>query len=92
MRLIAEMVGQLDLHRALHQPLGQLRQQPARPGDLLLGPGAGQQLIDHLIRDPLATGLLDHPTQSGAVHGVIHPLPVQAPRLPPLQRGRRRLA
>ena len=52
MRLIADMVGQLDLHRPLHQPLGQLRQQPARPGDLLLGARAGQQLVDHLITDP----------------------------------------
>ena len=72
-RLIAQMVSQLDLHRALHQPLGQLRQQPARPGDLLLRRRAGQQLIDHLIGDPLAIGPRDHPPQSGAVHGVIHP-------------------
>ena len=50
MRLIAEMVGQLDLHRPLHQPLGQLAQQAARAGDLLLGPRAGEQLIDQLIR------------------------------------------
>ena len=55
MRLIAQMVGQLDLHRALHQPLGQLRQQPARSGDLLLRASARQQLIDHVarIRGPL---------------------------------------
>ena len=39
MWLVAEVVGQLDLHRALHQPLGQLRQQPTRPNDLVLGPG-----------------------------------------------------
>ena len=44
------MVGQLDLHRALHQPLGQLAQQAARSGDLLLGPGAGEQLVDQLVR------------------------------------------
>ena len=37
MRLVADVVGQLDLHRPLHQPLRQLRQQPAGPGDLLLG-------------------------------------------------------
>ena len=35
MRLKADMVGQLNLHRALHQPLGQLRQNPARARDLL---------------------------------------------------------
>jgi hypothetical protein len=56
------MVGQLDLHRPLHQAPGQLRQQPAGPGDLLLGLGAGQQPVDHLIRDPLAAGTLDHPS------------------------------
>ena len=47
--LIAEMVSQLDLQRALHQPLGELAQQSARPGDLLLSPGAGEQLIDHRV-------------------------------------------
>ena len=49
MRLIAQVVGQLNLHRALHQPLGQLAQQAARSGDLLFGPGAGEQLIDHRV-------------------------------------------
>ena len=44
------MVGQLDLHRPLHQPLRQLAEQPARPGDLLLRPGAGEQLVDQLVR------------------------------------------
>jgi hypothetical protein len=39
--LITEMVGQLDLQRALHQPLRQARQQAARPDDLLLRPRAG---------------------------------------------------
>ena len=87
MRLIAQMVSQLDLHRPLHQSLGQRRQQPARPGDLLLGPRAGQQLIDHLIRDPLATGPLNHPTQSRAVHGGIHPRPAQGPELLAPPRG-----
>jgi hypothetical protein len=43
-RLKAEMVGQLDLHRAL-----QLAQQTARAGDLLLGPRAGQQIVDQLV-------------------------------------------
>jgi hypothetical protein len=51
MGLIAEVVGQLDLHRPFHQPLGQLRQQPARPGDLLLGARAGEQLIEQLVRE-----------------------------------------
>ena len=50
MRLIAQMVGQLDLHRALHQPLGQLAEQTARAGDPFLGARPGQQLIDHLVR------------------------------------------
>ena len=80
-RLVAEMLGQLGLHRPLHQPLGQLREQPAGPDDLLLGPRAREQLVDHLVRDPLATGPLDHPTQSGAVHGVIHPRLAEPRRL-----------
>src|SRR5205823_2222533 len=35
MALIAEMVSELDLERPLHQPLGQLREHPAGPDDLL---------------------------------------------------------
>ena len=31
MRLIAKMVGQLDLDRSLHEPLRELRQQPPGP-------------------------------------------------------------
>jgi hypothetical protein len=53
-RLIPEVVGELDLHRALHQPLRQLRKQPARPDDLLLAPGAGEQLLDDLIGEELS--------------------------------------
>ena len=71
MRLIAEMVGQLDLHRALHQPLGQLRQQPAGPRDLLLAASARQQLVDHRVGDPLTVSSLDHRAQSRAIDGVI---------------------
>jgi len=48
---VAEVVGQLNLHRPLHQALGQLGEQPAGPGDLLLRRGASEQLIDHLIAD-----------------------------------------
>jgi hypothetical protein len=44
------MVGQLDSHRAFDQPLGQLREQSARPGDLFLGVSAGEQLVDQRIR------------------------------------------
>ena len=71
MRLIAQMVGQLDLHRPFHQPLGQLREQPPGPGDLLLGLSASQQPIDHLIRDPLAVGPLHHRTQCRVLDGVL---------------------
>src|SRR5205807_10338624 len=46
MRLIAEVLGQLNLHRPLDQPLGQLSEHAAGPGDLLLGRGAGEQLVD----------------------------------------------
>ena len=54
MRLVAEVLGQLRLHRPLHQPLGQLREHTARPDDLLLGPGAGEQLVDHLVGEAIA--------------------------------------
>jgi hypothetical protein len=53
-RLVAEMPGQLRRQGALHQPLRQLREHPARPDDLLLSPGTGKQLIDHLVRQLLA--------------------------------------
>ena len=53
-RLVAEMLGQLRRHRPLHQPLGQLREHPARPDDLLLGPGAREQLVDHLVGEAIA--------------------------------------
>ena len=54
MRLVAEMLGQLGRQRPLHQPLGQLREHPARPDDLLLGPGAREQLVDHLVGETIA--------------------------------------
>ncbi len=54
MRLVAQMIGQLDLHRSLHQPPCQLREQPAGPDDLLLGLGSGEQLVDDLVRQLLA--------------------------------------
>jgi hypothetical protein len=41
MRLVPEMVGQLDLERPLDQSLRQLPEHPARTEDLLLGPRAG---------------------------------------------------
>ena len=59
MRLVAEMVGQLDLERPLDQPLRQLPEHPARPEDLLLGPRAGQQLVNDLVRK-LAADLIRH--------------------------------
>jgi hypothetical protein len=52
-RLIPQVLSELDLHRALHQPLRQLRKQPARPDDLLLAAGAGEQLVDHPIQEKL---------------------------------------
>jgi hypothetical protein len=53
-RLIAEVLSELDLHRALHQPLRQLRKQPARPDDLLLTPSAGEELVDHVVGEELS--------------------------------------
>ena len=92
MGLIAEVVSQLDLHRPFDQPLGQLRQQPARPGDLLLGLRALKQLVDHLVRDLLAIVTLDHLTQSRVRHGVIDLAVAHTPSLLRSRRGRRRLA
>ena len=77
MRLVAQMLGQLDLQRPLDQPLGQLRQHPARPGDLLLGPGAGQQLVDHLIGDLSAVGQLERSAQPSSIDRVSHELVAQ---------------
>ena len=62
MRLVAQMVGQLDLQRPLDQPLGQPRQKPSRPGDLLLGPRSRQQLINDLI-GKLAAQIIRHAVQ-----------------------------
>ena len=72
MRLIANMVGQLNLHRALHQPLGQLRQNPARARDLLLAARAGQQLVKQLIRDPTAVRHAQSLTGAAAAHSPIY--------------------
>jgi hypothetical protein len=47
------MIGQLGVHRALHQPLGQLSEQPTGTNDLLLRLSAGEQLIDQLITETL---------------------------------------
>jgi hypothetical protein len=60
--LIADVIGQLDLQRALHQPLGQLRQHAARANDLLLAPSSRQQLVDDLVRE-LSADLIRHLTQ-----------------------------
>jgi hypothetical protein len=48
--LVAEMVGQLGLHRPLDQPLRQPAEQPLRAGDLLRRARAGEQLVDQLVR------------------------------------------
>jgi hypothetical protein len=57
--LVAQVIGQLDLERSLDQPLRQLRQQPARSDDLLLGLRSGQQLVNHLVGQ-LPTDLVRH--------------------------------
>jgi len=48
------MLGQLRRHRPLNKPLRQLREHTARPDDLLLGPGAREQLVDHLVGEAIA--------------------------------------
>jgi hypothetical protein len=57
--LIAEVIGQLDLERSLHQTLRQLRQQPAGPDDLLLAAGPRQELIDNVVRQ-LSADVIRH--------------------------------
>ena len=37
----------------LHQPAREIGQQATRTDDLLLGPGAGEQLVDELIAEPI---------------------------------------
>jgi hypothetical protein len=59
MRLIPEMVSQLNLERSLNQPLRQLAQQPARANDLLLGLRACQQLVNNIVRKP-ASDVIRH--------------------------------
>jgi len=54
MRLIPEMISQLDLERPLDQPPGQLREQTTGPDDLLLRLRAGQQLVNNIVREPAA--------------------------------------
>ncbi len=49
--LIAQVVGELDLHRPLDQPFRQLAQQPARARDLLLRSGPREELVDELVRE-----------------------------------------
>jgi hypothetical protein len=47
---IAEVIGQLTLQGGLQQPLGQLLQQPALPGQLQpAGAGSVRQLLDQLL-------------------------------------------
>ena len=48
--LVTEMVGQLGRHRPLNKTLGQPLQQAVGAGDLLRRTGAGEQLVDQLVR------------------------------------------
>jgi hypothetical protein len=52
MRLIAQIVGQLNLHRPFHQPPGQLREQAPGPSDprSLLAPANSSSITSALIR------------------------------------------
>jgi hypothetical protein len=60
------------------------------PGPAIsLAAGAGQQLNDHLIRDPFVIGALDHPPQSRAIGGVIDLRLGQPGSLARARRGRR---
>jgi hypothetical protein len=69
-RLVAETIGQLDLHRPLQQTLGQTGEQAAGPGDLLLRARAGEQLVDHLVADPLRRHPESLPHTTAANHTI----------------------
>ncbi len=73
-RLVADVIGQLGLHRPLDQALGQLRQNPAGPGDLLLGRGAGEQLVDEFGADPPIGRQVESLSDPAAARGPIHRL------------------
>jgi len=62
-RLVAEMLGKLRRQGTLHQPLRQPGEHPARPDDLLLGPRTGEQLVDHLIGEPITHPARQPPEQ-----------------------------
>jgi hypothetical protein len=72
MWLIPQMISELDLHRALEEPLRQLREQPTRPDDLLLPADADEQLIDHPFGRGSRTRSGRSPTPGG--------LPASCPR------------
>jgi hypothetical protein len=50
------------------------------------------ELVDHLIRDPLAIGPRDHAPQCGAVHGILYPGLTDPGSSARPRRRRRRLA
>ena len=52
--LVAEMVGQLDLHRPLNKALGQPGEQTTGPDDLLVAARTGEQPVDEFVRQPFA--------------------------------------
>src|SRR6266545_7322493 len=56
LRLIAQVLGQLGGHRALHQPLDQVGEQAAGPDDLLLRARAraSEQLVDERVAEAVA--------------------------------------
>ena len=62
-RRLVQQLAPLPIRHGRHSAItGQLRQQPARPDDLLLGPGAGQQLVNDIVRE-LAADLVRHAVQ-----------------------------
>ena len=76
--LIAEVLGQLGIHRALDQPTRQIGQQAAGPDDLLLAARPGEQLVDQLIAEPLAD-LLGQPLDRGARGARAAGIPLRSP-------------
>ena len=93
--LVAQVLGQLTLHAALHQPARQVPQQALGSEDLRLAAPAGEQLVDQPVGELLAQllrQLTDRQPGPDTVKRLVKQLLAQlAPAPAGTRRGRRRL-